>query len=276
MSGIHEQPAPRRWERNPVVWLPAALVLAVLCFLALNAALRARERASRCTCLSNLSQLAKAMRLYAEDYNGYLFYGNAEVFSRPPVRGEHGQTQYLKDVMKKYGVRSESTWHCPSDRYATRDFSSDPAWSGTFRYRKAGVGYAAIPHLSDSDPGIRALHSRLLLDCGADTMRVDHRDTSYRFVQAQPADYFGFKPPAQIHNIQRVYRFDWGAYGYWDINPGNADLFEEDLPFHFADSRGPRRCRIFGKIYAFRDGHAEFRTHESPGFNNYGELINYY
>jgi hypothetical protein len=80
----------------------------------------------------------------------------------------------------------------------------------------------------------------------------------------------GENMPADIDGVYRLYRGSWGAYGYWDVNPSSADIYQEDLSYHFVGSGGTYG-QIYGKVWGFRDGHAIFHTYENHGVNNYGE-----
>jgi len=280
MSDTREPPVPR--PRRRAGWIALAAISAMaLAYVVAIALPRYAETSRTETCLANVSLLAQAMRLYSADYNDQLFFGDGDASARPLARGQAGQTPYLKAILEKYVPRaskkashgeppSDSPWYCPDDPFARRDFSCDTRWSGTFTYRKAGLGYVAIPHAADRDPGIRALHRRLLGDYGADQMRVDHAFSSYRFVPGLPGERSPQSPTTYIDGVYRLYRRDWGAYGYWDINPTTAWTFEEDLAIHSTEMGGPFRNRIYGKIYAFRDGRVGQVALDMRGFDGYG------
>jgi hypothetical protein len=280
MSDTTEGRVSPGWRSRAAV---AALLVALVTGLVWLAATRYIETSRKQTCIANISQLASAMRLYSLDYNDYIFFDKGDAFSRPLARGQAGQTPYLKQILGKYvssarkrssreNPASDDPWSCPSDPFAKRDFSCGARWSGTFNYRKAGSGYVAAPHAADRDPGMRALHSLLVHDYGADQMRVDHAFSSYRFVPSFP----GEKRPTNVDNVvQRVYEPGRGAYGYWDINPSSAWLFEEDLPFHVGQAGAMyhrQRGRVYGKTWGYRDGHAQFYTIVAPVIGGGGEL----
>jgi hypothetical protein len=265
MSDPGEQPVPKRRHWPAYTCGCLAAVAAVAAFLLLLDMLpgiwldRHPGIAKKATCLSNISQLARAMRLYSDDYSGRIFFDDADAFSQPLVPGHYGQGYYLKKAMKKY-VPDWGIWFCPVDKYAKKDFTCGAEWFGTFTYRPEGIGYVALPHSEDRDPGLRALHRELVAHYGADHMRVEHNESSYRFIPSLP----GEKRPAGIDAEGRLYRREWGAYGYWDVNASNADLFEEDLSFHLVGG-GWFGKDIYGKTWSFRDGHCVFRTWEMRG-----------
>ena len=68
-------------------------IIAVLVAILLPLLLSARERARQATCMSNLSQMSKAERLYADDHDGFLTSNNFAVASAGaiPLNFEGGQ-----------------------------------------------------------------------------------------------------------------------------------------------------------------------------------------
>jgi hypothetical protein len=267
------QPAPHRRRRVVFVTL-GALAGLVTAYLALIVVPHQIAETRKRTCVDNISQLAKAMRLYTLDYNECLFFDHGDAFSPPLAAGQAGQTQYLKEAMSKY-VKGDNIWYCPADPFAKKDFSCDPGWSGSFTYRKAGIGYAAIPQSKAQDPGIRALHRRLIRDYARD-MRVDHAFSSYRLLPSWP----GEQRPVYIDSVLRLTEWDGDDplarevplphrfYGYAEINPSLAPLFFEDVQVHHM--RIPKdgalgTSRVYGKVWAYRDGHAVFHTHPFMG-----------
>ena len=86
---------------------------------------------------------------------------------------------------------------------------------------------------------------------------------SYRFISSLP----GETRPVRMDSAYRIQWKGWGAYGYWDINPIKAEVFEEDLPFH-EEKPGQRfGTKVYGKTFGFRDGHAAFHTYIAHGIN---------
>jgi len=200
--------------------------------------------AAKATCLSNIANLARAMRLYAQDYNGYLFFDHANAFSQPLRPGDYGQRRYLKEAMKQY-IPYPGIWYCPEDRYAKRDFTADEATSGTFNYRRRGLGYVGVRHAADPDPRIVALYSELVREYGADHMRVDHEHTSYRFIPAVRGEW----PPVLAD----------APHG--EIGPKSLPLFEDDLAWHVEHPGQRFGTKVYGKVWAYRDGHSRFQTY---------------
>jgi len=261
----------RRRSSAILIAVVAAAVLAALCGAVL-ARLGTERLSPKEICLRNAELLAKAMRLYSSDYNDCLFFGHGDAFSSPLAAGQAGQTPYLKDALRRYlPTADERVWYCPSDAFAGRDYSTDPRWFGSFTYREAGAGYAAVAHAADRDDGIRGLRDALLSAYGDDEMRVDHAFSSYRFFPAFAGEIESGSPTVYVDVVRRRFARNWGAYGYWDIHPSVAPLFEEDLPFHVHGQGGPWGRRLLGRVTAFRDGHAAFQTLDMRGVNKYGD-----
>ena len=76
---MNEEPAAPRRRRRGCVILAAVLLLMGL--WAWTGFTKLKQTAKRGSCLMNISQLAKAMRLYSLDYNGYIFFDRGDAFS---------------------------------------------------------------------------------------------------------------------------------------------------------------------------------------------------
>jgi len=248
--------------------LTVIAIIAILVAILFPVFSRAKEAARKATCLSNIAQLAKAMRLYTLDYNDYLFFDRGRAEATPLYDGAYGQGYYFKKMMKNY-IPAWGIWYCPSDNYAQYDYTNDTTTHGTFNYTVSGIGYKGYKHADDPDGGIVALYSELVGIYGKDDMKNDHDAFgSYRFYGTQRSSCEGV--PTYIDIVKRCFRGGWGAYGYWDINPSSAELFQEDLSYHFQGTGG-LYGKIYGKTFGFRDGHSVFHTYENHGVNNYGE-----
>lgn len=243
--------------------LTVIAIIAILVAILFPVFARAKEAAKKANCLSNISQLSKAMRLYSLDYNEYIFFERGRASDNPLAPGGYGQGYYMKKIFKTY-VPNWDIWFCPSDPYAKQDFTCS-AQFGCFNYTASGIGYKAVSHSGDTDAGVVKLYSELIRLYGGDQMKMEHNELSYRFY---PEHYEA--RPVYIDNITRKYRTGWGLYGYWDINPSSAELFQEDFPYHFT-ATGGLFGKFYGKTWGFRDGHAVFHTYEQHGVNNYGE-----
>jgi prepilin-type N-terminal cleavage/methylation domain-containing protein len=263
--------------------LTVIAIIAILVAILFPVFSRAKEAAKKATCLSNMSQLAKAMRLYSLDYNNYLFLGQGtnggRAGSPPLAQGNYGQGYYLKKIMKNY-VPDWGIWYCPSDKYAKKDFTCNVntfgCWNWVAFTPAVGAnyypvnGFTGLNHELDTDRGIIRLYSELLRLYGTDDIKMEHNELSPRYIGNNniPPDVI----PTDIDGMYRLFRGGWGAYGYWDLNPSNADVFYEDVPFHFTGVGGLFGGAIYGKTCSYRDGHSNFITYEPHGVNNYGEM----
>jgi prepilin-type N-terminal cleavage/methylation domain-containing protein len=248
--------------------LTVIAIIAILVAILFPVFARAKEAAKKATCLSNISQLAKAMRLYSLDYNEYMYFERGRASTNPLAGGHYGNGYYLKKIMKNY-CPHWGIWFCPSDNYAQKDWTCSSETFGSFNYTASGLGYKELRHRDDTDNGIVKLYSELVRLYGKDDMKMEHNELSYRIYPNQRSPCDG--PVVYIDNVVRCYRGNWGAYGYWDINPSSAEIFQEDISYHFTGVGGIFG-KIYGKTYGFRDGHAVFHTYENHGVNNYGEL----
>jgi prepilin-type N-terminal cleavage/methylation domain-containing protein len=107
-------------------------IIAILAALLLPVLLTAREKGKQATCLNNLSELGKGMRLYADDWNDYLpmsrlengGYGN-------PSGNWAGVDQVFGKCDPKVGqifryVKNVDIYLCPSDRGVKPSRVNDP------------------------------------------------------------------------------------------------------------------------------------------------------
>src|SRR5262245_23353757 len=103
-------------------------VIAIFVALLFPVSARVREKARQTTCLSNLSQIGKAVLMYGQDYDETFPYvlnwsanwtrlagANSSEGGMPLVRGATGQepTFQLVAVVASY-VKNENLWYCPS------------------------------------------------------------------------------------------------------------------------------------------------------------------
>jgi len=268
--------------------LTVIAIIAILVAILFPVFSRAKEAAKKATCLSNISQLAKAMRLYSLDYSTYTFFGGGRPGDPNLQYGGYGEGYYLKKIMKNY-VPDWGIWFCPSDKYAKKDFTCNTNTFGCFNYTPVSAaqyiafGYSGLPsgyivigapvgtstHNLDTDRGIIRLYSELIRLYGTDDMKMEHNEMSYR--------YYGVGQGGLLTDIDVSYRnfsAGRGAYGYWDVQPSNNDLFQEDMCFHFGGTSGYFGGMIYGKNISYVDGHSHFITYEphgGMGSINYGE-----
>jgi prepilin-type N-terminal cleavage/methylation domain-containing protein len=94
-------------------------IIAILAAILFPVFLQAKEKARTITCVSNLREIAQAMRMYGNDYDGRFCWASDYFFGHP----------LISDLLPKYmgskgGVRSGAVWHCPSD-------IGDGTWQGS-------------------------------------------------------------------------------------------------------------------------------------------------
>lgn len=269
--------------------LTVIAIIAILVAILFPVFARAKEAARKATCLSNISQISKAMRLYSLDYNDYIFFDKGRAGNYPLNQGDYGNGYYFKKSMKNY-IPNWEIWFSPSDPYAKRDFTCSTSTFGMYNFsvvtgttysattpdtRPTGfVGYQGFGGATNAtDVGICALTKDLIRLYGRWDPQMDHNEISYRYYSEH-----NNLPPTPIDAVERRIWDGKGAYGYWDINPSSAELFHDDMPYHtgqgggFITPGGNYGTRTYGKCYGFHDGHAAFFTVEVHGLNNYGEL----
>ena len=96
--------------------LTVIAIIAILVAILYPVFSRAKEAAKKATCLSNVSQLSKAMRLYSLDYDGYIHFVRGRPTNDPLMGGQYGTGYYFKKSMKNY-VPAWDVYYCPSDNY---------------------------------------------------------------------------------------------------------------------------------------------------------------
>jgi prepilin-type N-terminal cleavage/methylation domain-containing protein len=85
-------------------------IIAVLAALLLPTIGKARERAKRTVCTSNLRQLGSAMLMYTSDHKGRLPNANP-----PNSVGDYAATNQVLVALNDIYVKSPPVFHCPSD-----------------------------------------------------------------------------------------------------------------------------------------------------------------
>jgi prepilin-type N-terminal cleavage/methylation domain-containing protein/prepilin-type processing-associated H-X9-DG protein len=94
-------------------------IIAILAALLFPAFAKARERAKRTECISNMKQIGTAISMYCSDYDErYPFAWTENYYDIHPI---------LSDLLTIY-VHDGHIWRCPSDRGET--FLSDPGGEG--------------------------------------------------------------------------------------------------------------------------------------------------
>lgn len=137
--------------------LVVVAIIALLVAILLPSLSRARSISQRAVCMSNLSQLGKAMTVYAMENNDYFpmplrEYEGDVVYDRGPIpfteRSEYGANgvddmsalfpRYLKDL---------KAWECPSARNIVRDREDLKRTYTTYAEPRYGIAYEYFPFM---------------------------------------------------------------------------------------------------------------------------------
>lgn len=89
-------------------------IIAILAAILFPVFAQARERARTVSCLSNVGQITRAVRMYADDNNGVWPYC-CDAEDRVNHASQAASMPLFWDVMAKY-VKSQDAWRCPSDK----------------------------------------------------------------------------------------------------------------------------------------------------------------
>jgi len=114
--------------------LVVIVIIAILVAVLLPVFLSAKERARQTLCLNNLRNLSKAMRLYADDHDGYLpdrqwYRQPGQIRSDPRDVEDPALIDFEKGVIWRY-LKTRDVFLCPSDR--GRPAGGQPYYPVTF------------------------------------------------------------------------------------------------------------------------------------------------
>jgi prepilin-type N-terminal cleavage/methylation domain-containing protein/prepilin-type processing-associated H-X9-DG protein len=200
-------------------------IIAILAAILFPVFVNAREKARQTSCLSNMSQLGKAFRMYLDDNNG-LYPGVAPLewltttsnvtgswvwFDgswpgtnvTPPVPSRSWQMNPSKGSIWPYTNKSRKLFVCPSDTQAIQKASNGTPWGLSYSM-SWGMNYYPPPSgtghpLTDRAPDsaiVRPTKTVLLVDEGAGAMNITTNshgtitpqgDGCFRYWQASPA-----------------------------------------------------------------------------------------
>jgi prepilin-type N-terminal cleavage/methylation domain-containing protein len=95
-------------------------IITILTAILLPVFVSTRERSRQTTCLNNLMQLGKAIRLYADDWDGYMPAARVNELSNTPYQNWCGVLRICGECVPEKGqiaryVKNTAIFRCPSD-----------------------------------------------------------------------------------------------------------------------------------------------------------------
>jgi len=127
LASINSQQMFRRWGFTLIELLTVVATIAILASLLFPVLGKAKTKAQRTTCLSNLRQLSVAWMLYADDYHGFLAesypLNNPDVWVQGDMtRADEAGNADLIGAGKLFAYNnSPGIYHCPADQGVTID-----------------------------------------------------------------------------------------------------------------------------------------------------------
>lgn len=147
-------------------------IIGILAAMLLPALNKAREKARRSQCLSNLRQIGQGMIMYSDDYGGWFpTLGDLTISQSagPFLNSEVGQAAgavnnavniepWARLLVKKHYLGSAAVWHCPSDRQARYHDGNSvvpataaPNWQ---QLQRQNISYLYIGKLTTGSPRV--------------------------------------------------------------------------------------------------------------------------
>jgi hypothetical protein len=181
-------------------------------------------RHRKAMCAYRLMQLGRAIRLFAEDHDGYI----CKLSGRVDQQGIEGadNAQRVKDAYAPY-VLDPEIWYCPADPYAKTHTLLAPGFK---------------PPQDQPD------------------MRYDRYYMSYRHYAYITQE----EPPARLDALRLVQDERTAALpgGVWIATPDMIMLMMDDGRYHGPSWSGVYG-KVYGQNVLFRDGHVKFETEET-------------
>jgi hypothetical protein len=171
-------------------------------------------------------QLGRAIRLFAEDHDGYICKLKGRVDQQGTGTEGADSAQRVKDAYAPY-VLDPEIWYCPADPYAKTHTLPAP-------------GFKPPPDQPD--------------------MKYDHYYMSYRHYAYIAQE----EPPARLDALRRVQDEKTAALpgGVWIATPDMIMLMMDDGCYHGPAWSGVYG-KVYGRNVLFRDGHVKFETEET-------------
>jgi len=204
-------------------WVIAAGFAVLLARIAVPAGDGGAE--NKVLCAYHLMQLGRAIKMYAQDNNGYIcaLRGRVDWLEREGP----DNAQRLKNAYARY-ITDPGIWYCPADNYA--------------KTHTRTIETHGVPPKDQPD------------------MAYDHFFTSYRHYSSVR----GETPPVRLDAIlveQDEMTKDLPG-GKWVATPDMIMLMMDDGSFHGAPATGQYGA-VYARNVLFRDGHVKFETEET-------------
>ncbi len=129
-------------------------IIAILAAMLLPALARAKAHARRARCISNVHQIALALKQYADDYKSYPCYGGMTPIAFAQL---YERSNYWDAKILPYAGNSQAVFVCPSQTGASLNVSNNWYWSpppifmdavplgnGSYGYNSIGVGLVSL------------------------------------------------------------------------------------------------------------------------------------
>ena len=175
-------------------------------------------------CASRLMQLGRAIRMFADDHDGYIY----KLTGRVDQQGIEGadNAQRVRDAYAPY-VPDPDVWYCPADPYAKTHTVPAPGYK---------------PPADQPD------------------MKYDHYYMSYRYYAYIQQE----TPPARLDGLRIVRDDKTASLpgGSWIATPDMIQLMLDDGCYHGPPETGVYG-KVYGRNVLFRDGHVKFETEET-------------